>query len=147
MKLRAPVSIEEVNSMILHPDMPQGTMLAEADYQYDPGKSYFIAEKDGKTVGMFQVRVLTPVMVEVHMQVLREYWVTGISDEMCKEFHHNAKHYTPFLHILMYAPKECTQVMECGYRQGFKLVAVIKKGTVHLGKVTDLYIFDLAIKR
>ena len=106
----------------------------------------FLAVYNNKDlIGMINIRPLTKICLEVHINILPEYHKVGLGKKAHDEGLIWTKANTEFLSVMTYVPENCFHVLKFMQDNKWKAQGVFKDAIIYNNELTNLLMFQRGI--
>lgn len=119
-----------------------GQSIDTKDFKIDYNWVYHIASYDDKIVGLFKVRELTKILIEVHIYILPKYQnrhlPIAVTIQAIKWIQNN----TQYRNISTFVPEDCIHVIKFLDSLNFKPVGFLPHGVIYNKRVQGLLMYN-----
>lgn len=148
-KLSESTDKKTIQSILFHPSLintlPDEDRLALKDAvesELNPEVNYLLVHTDKANIGVIRWEPFNNITIEAHVQILPEYWGTGVTEKIAQQVFTYWKETTHFKTLITFVPEDCKQVQRAIHRFGLEPTGVIPKGIIWNQRQQDLYIFS-----
>jgi RimJ/RimL family protein N-acetyltransferase len=116
------------------------------DVKHEPmqfGYEYLAVTKDDKTVGLISYRFINDALMEVHMNILPDYWKKYVSLQVGLEFKQVLKSLPKLRKVITFIPDQARHAKLFTGRLGMKPESTLKDACMYQGQLQDLHIYSL----
>lgn len=132
--------------LILHDEklfnVTYGQNTSLADVKINPSFEYLIISEDEQTIGFFQIREFTKLVVECHINLKSAFWGAGKSTKALNAVFNWLRENTAYLKVFTDVPLICEQVIALMQKINANPCGIIRDGCIYNKKLTDLILYD-----
>lgn len=110
------------------------------------GSEYTNRFRESEIIGFLATSVFSPVACELHFALKPQYWGTGLSDQVTREFEEIMQRQEVITHVIALIPSVCKHVLHLLQRLHFKQDTILKDFTKYGGDVVDLVILSRPVR-
>lgn len=112
----------------------------------DPLFNYLLITQDNEILGCFQVRPLSIVTVDCHINILSQYWGTGCGIKATHSVFKWLINNTQYNKVFTDVPAKCVQVIKLMDKLNAKPCGLIREGCVYDKQLTDLILYSYTLR-
>lgn len=136
---------QQIRDIITTPKLfetTQGIGSDSSGFKVDTNFTYLVCTEGKEVLGLFQVRPLNKILLEVHCHILPQYWGTGKSIECAEAGFEYLRNTSSYKKVFTVVPSICIHVLQYMNKIGYKAFGSIEQGIIYNGHALTLFFFE-----
>lgn len=110
------------------------------------GFKFLKIEYNHEVIGLFCIRPISKICMEVHTNILPEFHAKGLGKRAQQEGEQWVRDHTSYKSMMTYVPSNCFHMLKYMQQNGWIAQGILKEAIIYNKELSNLYIFQRGIK-